>query len=110
MLLKMGMVYRGEKDKKLRVTKNIKTGNKIPSVAIRRHHAQMLDRAKEALVEDKMSERHFSSVTMCLSKEVMPEAKQMIENFLNEFDMKFSEKGEKDKVCQINIQLFSHTK
>ncbi len=89
----------------------IKTGNSIPSIAIKRHHEGMLDRAKEALFEEDMNRRHFSSVTLAFSQADITEAKKMIEEFLNEFDARFmGSENTPDDVYQINIQLFPHTK
>ncbi len=89
----------------------VKTGNSIPSIAIKRHHEGMLERAKEALYDESMDRRHFSSVTLAFSQSDIPEAKKLIEEFLNEFDARFlHSQHAPDDIYQMNIQFFPHTK
>lgn len=95
----------------LKASTPIKTGSDIPSVAIKNHHDQMLARARESLFEDDMDTRFFYSLCMSFSREDLPEAQQMIQEFMNEFDARFAEstKDKKD-IYQLGFQLFPHTK
>ncbi|MDZ4661694.1 MAG: TIGR02147 family protein [Pseudomonadota bacterium] len=84
------------------------TTAEIPSEAIRLHHAQMMDRAKEALIEQSLDKRHMVSVTLRVDPQFVGEAKAMITRFRNNFDKKFSSLTS-SHIFQMNLQFFEHT-
>jgi uncharacterized protein (TIGR02147 family) len=84
------------------------TTKDLPSVAIRRHHAQMMQRAVESLVEQDVSNRQFGSATLRFDAERMSEAKQAIRDFQDSFAKKFSSDKSR-RVYQLSLQFFEHT-
>ncbi len=85
------------------------TGTDVPSKAIQLHHSQMMERAQEALQEQDVLDREFTSVTLGFPPEKIKEAKEMIRHFRDNFDKKFRTKNT-DQVYQLNIQFFAHTR
>ncbi len=88
---------------------NLVVGQDIPSQAIVSHHQQILELAKNALTEQLMSDRDFTSHTLRFDPAKMDEAKEHIFAFVQEFNEKFFSK-DAEEVYQLNVQLFSHTK
>lgn len=80
-----------------------------PSRAIRSHHNQMMDRAKEALEETPMDDREMVSLTFTCNPKNMRKLKEEIRNFRNRMDFLYSDDNS-SSVFQINIQFFEHTK
>ena len=83
--------------------------NDIPSSAIRKHHAGMLELAVEALEEQSIHERQISGLTLKVKSERLDEAKKHLYQMMKDFNSKFfDEDGE--EVVQLNVQLFQLTK
>jgi hypothetical protein len=57
-----------------------------------------------------VDERLYSASTLCFKRRDLEAAKNMIEDFLDEFDRRFSADNDGDEVYQIGVQLFSHTR
>lgn len=81
----------------------------IPSVAIRFHHTQMMDRAAQSLNEDLVTDREFVSQTFKMNSNRLIDAKKRLRDFFNEFLAEFHDDAE-TSVYQMNSQLFRHTK
>lgn len=81
----------------------------IPDRYIQEHHCMMMERAKEALTEQDISNREFRGLTLRLSKDQLTAAKKEIGQFFVEFNRKFSS-DDTDTVYQLNLQFFEHTK
>ena len=81
----------------------------IPSMAVRRHMLQQMDRAKEALNEQALFEREFTNLTFRMHRSRINDVKKAIREFRDKFDKDFAlDNG--DDVCQLNIQFFFHSK
>jgi uncharacterized protein (TIGR02147 family) len=80
----------------------------IPSRDIRRHHAGMMQRAVEALVEQDVEARFFSAVTLRVSPEKFMDARKAVQEFCKSFNAKYSDEGA-DRVYQLSMQFFEHT-
>lgn len=92
---------------KLRPTyKNLSTKPDVPSHALRHAHRQHLQKASQALDEQKIDERDFSGITMAIAKKKLPIAKQLIAQFRRDL-CALLETGDRDEVYRLNIQLFS---
>jgi uncharacterized protein (TIGR02147 family) len=87
---------------------NIRSTEDIPSLAIRAHHAQMMQKAIEALSEQSVDEREMFSWTLRLDPSRIPEAKAYLRNVGREFNAKFFDESSPE-VFQMNVQFFSHT-
>jgi uncharacterized protein (TIGR02147 family) len=85
------------------------TTHDVPSEFIRMHHQGMLDRAKEALEEQSVQERHFNSLTVKVDAKRLPEIKEKILEFVRELNKEF-ETDNSNRVYQLNVHLFEHTR
>jgi uncharacterized protein (TIGR02147 family) len=84
------------------------TKQDVPSTDIRRHHAGMMQRAVEALVEQDVSAREFGTCTIRVDAKRLAEAKKAIREFQASFNARFSA-DESARVFQLNLQFFEHT-
>jgi uncharacterized protein (TIGR02147 family) len=79
----------------------------IPSEDIRQFHVQMLDRAKQALFDQSVFEREFSSMTFSFDMQDLPRAKtflrQLARQFIEEF---YRPLAKKNSIYQMSLQLF----
>lgn len=109
-MTELGLLERCEGQRQLtRAKGHIFSQTHLPNAARRQHHSQMMDRAKEALEEVEMELRDISSLTLTMHENRLPEAKEMIAKFRNEFDAAF-DTDDADGVFQLNVQLFPHTR
>jgi uncharacterized protein (TIGR02147 family) len=86
----------------------LKTSDDIQSLAIRKHHEQMLRKATEALTKQDTSQREFQALNLNFDVKSVPEAKKFIRKFMNDFNHKFA-RSHGEQIYQINLQLFSLT-
>jgi len=86
----------------------IKTSNDIASAAVKKHHAQMIDKAAKALVEEPVEEREFQAFNFAFHPKQMKKAKQAIRDFAEKFNAEYGGVGE--EVYQLNVQFFKLTK
>lgn len=87
---------------------SFKTTSDIASGAVRRSHLENLELAKTSLEKDDVAVRDFSSMTMAIDPDLLPEAKKMITDFRRKLTQ-FLESQSKQEVYKINIQLFPLT-
>lgn len=92
----------------LAATDPLITMEDIPSAAVRRHHVEQMEQAKDALQNQPMMEREFTCLTLRVSRKKLPEIKKMLREFRDKFDKDFFDDGSAD-VCQLNLQFFFHT-
>lgn len=93
---------------KLEHAEILKTPNDIQSIAIRKHHTQMLQKATEALEIQNISQREFQALNLNFNRKDINNAKAAIRKFTKDFNKKFSQKSGED-VYQLNLQFFSLT-
>jgi len=88
------------------------TSEKIPSMAIRQHHSLQLKAAMNALGEQDIDERIFSSLTIALPKEILPEIFEKIVNFRKEINtyVMNHENQNKDNLYCLSTQFFRVSK
>lgn len=79
-----------------------------PSQSIQEFHRAMLQRANEALTEQSIEERNFQALVLSMDRSKIPEAKQIIDQFIHTFNQHFRSETSTE-VCQLNLQLFWHT-
>jgi len=105
-LLKVGLLSR-RSDGHLVISKpRYSTTNDVPSSAIRAHHAQMLDNAKQSLNLHTVHEREFTGSSLAIRTENLSKAKAIIAKFKKEFSELLEDSQEADAVYQIQIQFF----
>lgn len=92
----------------LETEENVLVGQEIPSKAIVSYHQQILKLASNALNEQLIIDRDFTSHTLRFSKDQMSAAKQAIRVFVQDFNERFSDLSA-EEVYQLNVQFFSQT-
>ena len=88
---------------------NLSTTEDIQSLAIQEYHSSMIEHAKQGLKEVPVDEREYLSGTLSFKKENLPQAKELLRNFLDEFGSTMdSDAG--DEIYQIQLQFFPLSK
>jgi len=106
-LLALGTLERGD-DGRLSVSHAISTPTEIPSPAIVQHHLGMLDRAREALEEQKVPERCFMGLTLRADAARIDQVKKDVAEFIEMMNEKYASE-QASQVYQLNVQYFEHT-
>ncbi len=102
------MRHQGTGELHIQTDTSLSTQSDTPSVAIRRHHAQMMQRAVESLSEQDVANREFISSTLQIERSKIGDAKSVLREFLDSFYKRFSSsKG--NSVYQFSLQFFEHT-
>jgi len=86
------------------------TGNDIPSLSLKKFNIQLMKLAMEALYDRDIHEREFSSNVISISKEQLPEYKQKLRDFRNQFDFEAGNNPKKDAVYCLSMQFFELTR
>lgn len=102
-LFKLGMLLL-RNGKWVKSHKNFTTSNSVPSQANRNFHNQMLSLAKQKLVKSPITDRIFSSITMCGNPQQLEKWKKRILEFREEM-MNEVESSRAKAVYQLSIQL-----
>jgi uncharacterized protein (TIGR02147 family) len=107
----LGLVRRNATTQKLEQCEPlVKYTGGVFNETIRKFHVQMMDRAREALVEDDFSESSASCITMCCDRDSLPALIKSIAEFRDQAILKFGARPNKsDAVIQLNFQLFQLT-
>lgn len=79
----------------------------VPSEALRNFHRQLLKKATDALDTQRLDERDVSSTILAIDKTLVPEAKADLKKFRENFDKKYSNSENKNKVYCLGIQFFN---
>lgn len=91
-----------------RLTAGFVSQTDVPSQAIRSHHGQMMERAREALADVPVREREIVSLTLAFDPRDLEAVKNEIRAFKNRIDSRYGA-GASDHVYQLNVQFFPHT-
>jgi len=81
----------------------------VPSDSIKKFHTQVLGKAIQALQNQGVDERDFSTVFFTLDRSRLPEAKERLKKFRRSFTKEFSNSGKKESVYCLSTQLFDLT-
>ena len=80
------------------------------NLTIQNFHVEMLERAKEALLDDPYETRRASCLTLSCSRDKFPEMVKMVDQFRSEMNAKFSnDSSSADAVFQLGFQIFQIT-
>lgn len=108
-LQRLGLVE--EKNGKWKQTsKPIRVDNKVSTAATRKFNKQLLERAIEAIEQNTIEERDFSSTTFAMDPKLIPYAAAKIRKFRRELVAELEAKGSPEAVYQITMQLFPVSK
>ena len=108
----LGLVAELEKDsgKYLKLKQDFSAGSNVPGMAIVRFHQEMMNLAKESLIETPPNQRDISSVTISIDEDMIERIKSDIRMFRSYLLFIASQSQKGDKVMQINIQFFPLSK
>ncbi|MFL5813129.1 MAG: DUF4423 domain-containing protein [Bdellovibrionia bacterium] len=96
-----------KKDGSLKQTRSTWVSGGVPSREIRKHHAQILQKAEGALSTVDIDSRDFSALTMAVPQSKLPEARKLIQEFRRQFVRLFETSTEpKDRVFILGVQFF----
>ncbi len=107
-LVRLGLLKKNEDGRLAPTGASFKTSSDVSSGALRLSHLENLKLAKKSLERDDVSIRDFSSMTMAIDPDLIPEAKKMITAFRRKL-CEFLESHSKQEVYKINIQFFPLT-
>jgi uncharacterized protein (TIGR02147 family) len=110
-LERLGMLLRNPVTHTLTCTgQSFSTTDEIKNLAVRKSHHQMIELACRSLEQDQVTERDFTTYTLAIDPDRLPEAKRRIRNFSVEL-MQFLESGpKKTQVHALCIQTFPLSK
>ncbi|MBP9706715.1 MAG: TIGR02147 family protein [Oligoflexales bacterium] len=80
-------------------------GNNTPSSDIQAFHRKFLEIGLVELNEQSLETRDYSSVSLPIEKEKLPQLRELIKEFHQKL-LQLSDEGEPDSVYQINLQCF----
>ena len=86
------------------------TPPETPALAIRKFHAQMLNKAVTSLVEDPIEVRDFTSLVFSFNSKELPLIKKRIAQFRDQLMMEFAQSQETDSIYDLSIALFPISK
>jgi len=81
----------------------------VPSRAIRMHHLQLIQKAAAAVEDQTIEERDFASVVVAVDRTRLPELKERLREFREEFCVQ-ANKGDLGDVYALNLHFFKITK
>ncbi len=106
-LLQLGLLEKKEEEL-VYTEKSINTQNDFSSLAIKSYHSQVLHEANDSLYNDDVKVREFQAGCFSFKKKDLPQAKEMIRNFIQEFASLHSKDNGED-VYQFAVQFFPLT-
>ena len=83
------------------------TPSGIPSRALKQRHQQILRKAETAILEQPVSEREFSSVTLSLHTDDLDWAREEMKKFRRELATRLTSRSDKNRLYEFSMQLFA---
>ena len=107
-LMRLKLLVMDTQGKVVPTGRQLRTTSDVPDATLRRCLHQNLERARESLDRDPVEVRDFSSITMAIDPDLLPEAKALIQKFRRNL-CQLLESGAKREVYKMNIELFPLT-
>lgn len=107
-LLDLGFIKNDPKKGYIRATPSLETSENVESQALQEAHKDSLDIAKAKLDSIPVELRDFSSITMAINTQMLPEARAIIREFQEKMHALLT-KDSQDEVYQFSCQLFPLT-
>lgn len=108
-LQRMGFIHKNNQNKWCPSQPGLKTTEDVSSSALRESHRQSINQALQCLETVDPKQRDISSRTMAINSKKISAAKKLIRKFRDDIS-NLLEKGSRDEVYNINIQLVPVTK
>jgi uncharacterized protein (TIGR02147 family) len=112
-LLRLGLLERvteGSRKGEWKAGKPLDVKNTSSTLATRKFHRQLLERAVESMEHDAYELRELSSMTMAIDPAQVPYAREKIRIFRDELTAQLEKRGQPKQVYNLNIQLFPLSK
>ena len=106
----LGLLQPGPDGRSRQATRVVSTGPETSGLHITNYHAQMLQRAAQAMALVPARERDISSLTLCLGSDGLARLKQRIQAFRRELLELSETDAQPSQVVQVNFQLFPLTR
>lgn len=84
----------------------IRFDNRTSTVATRKFHRQLMERASETLETEAPENREFSSMTFCLDPAQLPVARERIRDFRRALTAELEQAGNPERVYHLSVQLY----
>ncbi len=107
-MIRTGLINETTGGRLRRSAPKYKTTDDVLNIALRKAHAHNLVMARESLEKIETPLRDFSSITLAMSPEKLPRAKEMIRKFQDDL-ADLVETGDRTEVYKMCIQLFPLT-
>lgn len=107
-LEKLGFIKRTGSSVSTNIQPYVNFSSDTPNHHLKEFHRGMLSRAMEAIDEQPVAQREFKNLTLSMDPSRVPEAKQVIDEFIHSFNEHFKNDHSKD-ICQVSVQMFWHT-
>lgn len=91
-------------------TERVSTGHRVKTHAVVNYHMQMINLARDSLANIPGKERDISALTLSVSADSFERIRGMIHTFQLQLMEEAEKSGDREKVIQVNIQLFPVTK
>jgi len=105
-LFSLGMLTQSSDGTVSVVDANIVTTPEITWLALQNYYQGMLTRARDALVEFKAAERHYSTITVAIPRSMVPKLKEELTQMTNRLVTLCEEDpSDRDQVIQINLNF-----
>jgi hypothetical protein len=105
-LIDLGLLTLDSSTGKLsRSKKSYRTSDDVASIAMKKHHDQTLELAKESIYRDPVSERDLTTTTMAIDPRKISTAKELIRKFHDDLS-DLLESGRRTEVYRLSVQLF----
>ena len=105
-LLELGLLERDDRGRLRQHSAVVSTGPETRSMNIRNYHAEMMQRATEAMELLPAPERDISSLTVCVSADGLARLKARIQALRRELIELCEHEAERAQVVQLNFQVF----
>lgn len=107
-LLQLGLIELDSNGNLTRSKKSYRTPDDYADEALKKHHDETFELARESLYRDSISERDMTTVTMAVDPKKMSTAKELIRKFQDDLS-ELLESGHQTEVYRLSVQLFPLT-
>lgn len=108
-LSNLGFITKNE-DRYHSLRPTIHTTNDIPNESIAQYHASICLKAADSIHKQTVNIREFQNAIMCVDPKDIPEAKQMIRHFAQEFYLKYHNEISINKIYSFSMNFFKLSK
>jgi uncharacterized protein (TIGR02147 family) len=104
-LQRLGLLERDESGQLVQVSRAVSTGEQPSGLYLRNYHAQMMERAVQAMRDIAPEERHISALTLSASVATIREVQRRVMEFRRELAALCDADPEPAQIIQLNMQL-----